>query len=332
MTKAILKSSAFLFSLLLNLPIALVQAHVISNENNLTKNNRALNFSIPQKMIFDKDRVELDAPIGDGILQSPILTAFINGQGPFHLMFDTGFAQSLISLSLAKSLKLPIMTSKTALHETPNQLVKVIEDHYLVEDLKIGDIELRDYFFVVSSGFEDDIKDLKELHVDGVLSANAFYPLVFTIDYKQEKIFLEKKSLEKSMPNVISYAKSSSVPNLKATLTFSKLKREMTQDMIVDTGCGYYIFVNSCEVPEMTLFRGKQNLTHYDYTGMEETKYFAQLYGDIKISPDHVLKSPYITFGSVHCDSGNPKGLLGRKFFEQYTVTIDPVNELIQIN
>lgn len=278
-----------------------------------------------------KNNLTVDAPIGDNGLMSPIIKIKINGHGPYNFLFDTGFSRSMISNALAEKLQLTKIDTEKVTATTPTQVVNTFQHRYLVEKLQIGDAVIRDYGMVASSGFEDDVQDLKRLKVDGVLSANAFYGLLLTLDYKNEKIHIQNGDLLQESNETIPYAHTSDVPIINIKLKFDKLKKDVEQTAIIDTGFGAYFFINACNIPEMLNFRGQENLIAYDYLGYEQTKYFAQMYGDIIISDKYIINSPYITFGKVNCELENPHGLIGRTFFEKYKVTIDQKNRLIKI-
>lgn len=286
---------------------------------------------VPAEIVIEKPSA-ITAHIGDNGLQSPILKLKINGQGPFLFLFDTGFSQSMISKRLAEKLNLPIVDSKSIKSITPNQVVDKFQHVYHVSSMNISDIVIKNYGMAGSSNFEDDAEFFEKQHIDGVLSANAFYPLMITIDYKKEKLYLEKGALNKDQIDTIPYAKVSDVPNINVKITFDKLEKKVSQNFILDTGFGSYFFVNSCNIPEMLNFTGKEDLLRYDYLGYENTKSFAKLFGNIEVTENHIIKSPYITFGTVNCELDNPFGLIGRKFFEAHKVIIDQKNSLVRIH
>lgn len=279
----------------------------------------------------NKHKVTIDAPVGDNGLLSPLIKLKINGHGPFIFMFDTGFSRSMISSALAKKLNLHHADTEKVRAVTPTQVVDTFQHVYLVDKIEVGDVVIRHYGMFASSGFEDDIQDLQKLKVDGVLSANAFYGLLLTLDYKKEKIHLEKSNLLQESKEHIHHLEKRDVPVIKAKIKFSKLKKEVEQDFLLDTGFGSYFFVNACNIPEMLKFKGQENLLSYDYLGFEQKKYFAQLFGEIALSNDYTIKSPFITFGPVNCELNNPLGLMGRTFFEKNQVTLDQVNGLAKI-
>jgi predicted aspartyl protease len=286
---------------------------------------------IPAYFELNTDKVLLDAPIGDVILQSPLIKLKMNGRGPFVFMFDTGFSTTTISQELAKTLNLHKVGKQKIKSTTPTQVVEVFQNIYVANTIEIGGVMIRDYAIVSNYNSGSEEQDFKKLKVDGVLSANAFYGLLFTLDYQNEKIHLERGDLLNKKGSLLSYAMVSDVPIIKAKIKFKNINKEVEQRFILDTGSGTYFFVNACQIPEMLNFKEKEKLISYDYLHHELKNYFVKLNGKISLSNEHEVNSPYITFGQTNCQLENPVGLIGRTFFEKNKVTIDQVNGLVKI-
>ncbi|MFO1257271.1 MAG: retropepsin-like aspartic protease [Gammaproteobacteria bacterium] len=293
--------------------------------------------AIPEQIEADGP-VTVDAPLGH-YTESPILSVHINGSGPYFFMFDTGWgAGAMISRRLAEHLKLPLAGQNSHHTITPNQIVEVFHDVYFIKELKVGKIKILNFSLNASSGFEDDLDLFKrhgigqEAGIDGVLGINAFYGFKLTIDYQREKITFQTDSLSKNDKDVLPYGSTQSVPNVDLTIHFHKLKKhsKIVQNFIIDTGNYSYIRVNACRIPEMHEFSEKEQLMSSDFLGNKMPEYFAKLYGDIEILPHYIIHSPYITFASNNCHQ-RPYGLLGRKFFEDNSIVIDPDDELVKI-
>lgn len=287
--------------------------------------------TIPEEIIIDK-KVSIDAPVGDFQILSPILSVKINGKGPYYFMFDTGWSQSMIAKRVANELHLPLVGNARAKTITPNQVVDTFHNRHFIESLTIGGMTIKNYAVESASDFEDDAQMFSSIkgRIDGVLGPSAFYGLLMTIDYKKDKIHFYKGDLNAQEKNVIPYAKHASVPNVKLTINFSKLKTSKEQTFIVDTGNYSYIYINSCSIPEMHRFTDQENLKTGDFTGNLHTDYFAKLFGNIYVYPGYAIDSPYITFSQSNC-SLPPRGLLGRKFFDKHLVTIDHDSRLVKI-
>lgn len=275
------------------------------------------------------DRVSIPAIVGDVNVQSPILKIKINGQGPFLFMFDTGFSKTMISKSLAQKLKLPITKTHLTKATTPNQVVAVFHHAHLIQNIEIGDVNIKDYEVFSSSAYEDDDQFYKNANIDGVLSASVFNGMLVTIDYKHENIHLVKGALNSKENDVIATRKDIPVPVIQGKIIFDKLKKEEKQYFMLDTGDSAYIYVNMCNIPEMKKFTNQETILNYDFYQKPFRTSLAELYGDIIFSKSVIEKNPYITFSAVNCDQS--MGRLGRKFFEKHEVTLDRVNNLVKI-
>jgi hypothetical protein len=90
---------------------------------------------IPAYFELNTDKVLLDAPIGDVILQSPLIKLKMNGRGPFVFMFDTGFSTTTISQELAKTLNLHKVGKQKIKSTTPTQVVEVFQNIYVANTI-----------------------------------------------------------------------------------------------------------------------------------------------------------------------------------------------------
>lgn len=282
------------------------------------------------KRVFIKDKVVIDAPVGYRI-QSPVVKVMINDRGPFLFMFDTGFTQTMISKELADSLGLEEVEQRANYVSTPNQVVKVFQSIYHVPKLEIGGLRLEDYAVVANSSFEDDADGLKEMKIQGVLSANAFYPLMYTIDYQNEQIIVEKSRFEKEQPDVYPLKAKGTTPMIEVKFDFDKLNKSITQPFVIDTGSNMYIHFDACQMPEFFDFMDKQQFYQYDIMQTEIASFAAPLYGRVTVTPKIIIESPIINFAKRACQMNEPHGLLGKRFFEQYKVTIDSYKRLIRM-
>lgn len=283
---------------------------------------------VPAEIVMP-DRVSIPAVIGDVYLQSPLIKVKINGQGPFIFMFDTGFTDSVISRKLAKKLDLPIVETVNRRVTTPSQVIDVFENTLYAEKIEIGDITIKDYGLSCASAYEDDLSNFENLKVDGILSASIFYGKLITLDYKKELIHVQNGDLNPEDSDVTSSIKNTSLPVIRGKIKFEKLKKEETQEFMLDTGDSAYVYVSTCNIPEMKKFKNQEILLSGDMYDKAHQTSLAELYGDIILSKTVVLKSPYITFSGLNCKQ--PLGRLGRKFFENHEVTLDKKNHLIKM-
>lgn len=276
------------------------------------------------------DQASISSPIGDYLLQSPIIKLSINGQGPYLFMFDTGASMSIISKKLADKLNLPIIKNELVQHVTPTQIVKIEQIIYLPETIEIGNILVKNYGIVASGDHHED-KRFENLRVDGLISANIFYGELLTIDYPQEKLHVQKGSLSTDDEHVLPCLKGFHIPVIEGTINFEKLKKEEKQAFIIDTGDASYIYINTCRISEMKDVKDQETFIKSDLYDKSSHMSLAQLYGDIIFSKSVILKSPYVSFSAANCEHPPYIGTLGRKFFETHEVTLDQKNGLAKI-
>lgn len=287
---------------------------------------------IPQSITLD-GTATISAPIGDVTVQSPIIKVMINNTGPYFFMLDTGFSGTLISKRVATAANLPVVDTITKTSRTPSQVITASQDIRLVKALKIGDVTLNHYGVSTATDDSPEYAVLEKQDgrgIDGILGFNAFYGLKVQLDYNKETITFSKDSLESHEAFVVPISKKSPVPIIQATIKFDKLEKRMTQDMLLDTGASNYFFINSCDMPQMQEFTGKEQIIGSDYTGLEHNTYLAQLYGSIQLSKDYHVPSPYILYAPIHCEYDRV-GLIGKKFFEKHEVIIDVDDRLVKI-
>lgn len=291
---------------------------------------------VPSEVIID-GKGEVPAPIGM-VNKSPIVKVFINQVGPFYFLLDTGSYSTLFSKHLVNRLKLPFVKSETHKIATVSQITSVKRDVHIVNEMKLGDVVLKNFAVHVKAGEGTDLEIFKrrgpvgEAGIDGLLGMNAFYGALMTIDYKNERIRFENRSLSKDDPHSLPYGIQSFIsPNISLSLNFNKLKRMVQQNFVLDTGASIYIHVNACDIPEMFKFTGIEKFEVKGVEGKKRLEYFARLHGALHIYPDYSIHAPYITFSQVNCHAKRQNGLLGHKFFQEHQVSIDIDDRLIKI-
>ena len=318
--------------LLLTCMLFSISVYADSNEEFLLYHPTLKHVPVPKAYQLNHEKVSVSAPVGE-FIQAPILHIKINGQGPYLFMFDTGFTRSIVSKRVVTALKLSESRAAKFKVITPNQVVDVFEGEYPVQTIELGDLVIKDFALFATSGFEDEVElfqNVKGKGLDGVLGANAIYGLLTTIDYNNELLHFEKKTLDPRDPNVIPFAKKGLTPNIEAKIVFTRLKKQMMQRFLLDTGSYSYIFVNSCEIPEMMDFIEREQIMTYDYLGSSTATYFAKLFGQVEVKPGYTLDSPYITFSARLCET-DTSGDFGRKFFEHHLVSINNKQGLVKI-
>ncbi len=279
---------------------------------------------IPAEVILNKKH-EITAPIGDYYM-CPIVKVMINNQGPFYFKISTADRETLITENLAKKLKLPIAKTQTIGNDAQGETINT----YMANEINVGGVILKNYGIVGSDSLEELVKRGKISHMDGVISLQAFYGYLVTVDYKAEKLIVEKSSLSEDKNN-IAYSKGFSIPVIPGKINFSKLKKEITQDFVLSTTYHPKFYIDACKIPEMLKFKNIQGLGVEDERGNATVDYFSQLHGDLIFSESLNFQSPYVFFGQLNCNAPDTTGALGSNFFEKYKVTFDQKNGLVRI-
>lgn len=275
----------------------------------------------------------IHAPLGEVTVQSPIVVATVNGHGPFYFMVDTGFATTLFSKRVVKAAQLPWTQTAQLKAATPSQMKKIHQELHLAERVVIGPLTLKNFGVYSAAKSSKEYKIFEKESgrgIDGILGINAFYGLIMTIDYKNESIEVSTKSLRKEEPHVTAISQKAGVPLIELNLVFDKLKKQQSQNFLIDTGAFPYFFINSCDIPQMRQFVGKEKIVSLDFEGVAGDSHLAQLYGRIEITKDYSIQSPYVVYGENNCKHKH-YGLLGRKFFELHKVSIDIDDFLVKI-
>jgi len=109
--------------------------------------------------------------IRDSLVVVPV---FLNGQGPFRLLLDTGATHSILSTAVADQLKIPTSSSGALITAGGSVPVTV----RVIEVVQIGPVRIGKTTIVVS-----DAEILRTLHVDGVIGADYLKLFRISIDY-----------------------------------------------------------------------------------------------------------------------------------------------------
>jgi hypothetical protein len=111
-----------------------------------------------------------------------LVEGYVNGQGPFRFLVDSGATSTVLSNDLFNSLKIPVLSTAVVscvggTGKTGTKLAKV-------EKLKVGELEISN---LPISSFDNTI--FAEL-IDGVLSTADLADFLITLDYPDRRILL----------------------------------------------------------------------------------------------------------------------------------------------
>jgi predicted aspartyl protease len=103
-----------------------------------------------------------------------VVPVFLNGQGPFRFLLDTGATNSILSTAIADQLKIPTGSSGALITAGGSVPVTV----RVVEVVQIGPVRIGKTTIAVS-----DAEILRTLHVDGIIGADYLKQFRVSIDY-----------------------------------------------------------------------------------------------------------------------------------------------------
>ena len=133
----------------------------------------------------------------DFALHVPVITAKVNGKGPFRFAFDTGFAGVLmVSEDVAKQLGLKVV-GETMAGDPSGKNGRVVRQAN-VESFDVGNAHLGDFLAGIESEHRLD-------ETDGVVGLKMFHSLLVTFDYPGKKIVIEGGKLAAGDPHVIKF-------------------------------------------------------------------------------------------------------------------------------
>jgi predicted aspartyl protease len=112
-----------------------------------------------------------------------VIPVFVNGQGPYRFLLDTGATHSIVSIAVAAQLKIPTGNSGALI--TAGGPVPVTIG--IVEVVQIGQVRICKTTIVVS-----DAEILRTLHVDGVIGADYLKQFRISIDYTHQVLSIQQ--------------------------------------------------------------------------------------------------------------------------------------------
>ena len=246
-------------------------------------------------------------------LNRPVIALFVNSQGPYSFILDTGASGNVIDKGLASRLDLKEagkveVGSPGSDKTTQAPLVNVSE------------IQVSGQSF---SNLSMVVMDLREMiPVDGVLSFKEFSEYLFTIDYPNKKILLFKGELSKDHKNVIVLSPEEEI------LTVAIEANERTWNAHLDTGSPFsfsfpFAFKDRLKFKSSPVLLSAQSQT----LGGRHQNWRAELDGCIKLA-DIIFDTPDI----ILSDRNNEYVNIGYQLLKDLKVTIDQKNKLIQFS
>jgi predicted aspartyl protease len=112
-----------------------------------------------------------------------VVPVFLNGQGPFRFLLDTGATHSILSTAVADQLRIPT-GSRGALITAGGSVPVTVR---VIEAVQIGSVRIGKTTIAVS-----DAEILRTLHVDGIIGADYLKQFRISIDYVHHVLSLQQ--------------------------------------------------------------------------------------------------------------------------------------------
>lgn len=236
----------------------------------------------------------------------PIVQVTINGDGPFHFVFDTASTQTFVSDDVAQRLRLP-RTGTTTIR-TPGTSSVLEAPKASIKELRIGDFKFFDRPVVVLP----NASLFRAIRADGVISLADFDGYVVSVDYFTKRLTIRTGVLDQegSVPLLI----HDGVPGIEAEVKGQKVF------CVLDTGSPFLVSLPS----SFATGGGRRTGTVRSVTDRIP---FMETVLDGKIKAGSmVLNNPI-----VQILRGLPYGNLGSRFFALAVVSFDVKSSLARI-
>ena len=266
-----------------------------------------------------------------------VLSAKVNGKGPFDLLLDTGAFPGAISSVVVDQLGLPTSTDSYYDVVTGRRLLR---REARVNQIEISGIAFDDVEFVVDNGVLDGMNEFAGLKVQGILGDNLLKNRILEIDYQRKALRFFKESPLPSPTNgadikdatdlqVFQMIISGPTPCPKIDV---KIKGKGVRALL-DTGYQRAILITSATTrllglePEASAGQKEQGYTAAGVNSISRAPF-----------PDVVLGSMTMQIELADFELGprkDPLALsnfdvkLGNHFLESFSLTLDYVNKRV---
>jgi hypothetical protein len=246
-------------------------------------------------------------------LNRPVIELFINQNGPYQFIFDTGAGGNIIDQDLVSDLGLK-ETGKVDIG-APGSETKSSAPQVAVSEIKVSGQSFSNISMVV-------MPLRKMIPVDGVLSFREFSEYLVNINYPEKKIILIKGELPKDQANIIKL-----IPDCEILTVPLKANGRMWSAHM-DTGSPF-----SFSFPLALKDQLKFKSPPVPLAGQSRTisgtrkNWTARLDGSIQLA-DIIYHSPEIILSERHHEYVN----IGYQLLKNLSITIDQRNGLIQFH
>jgi predicted aspartyl protease len=243
---------------------------------------------------------------------APLIEVYVDGQGPYSFVLDTGSTGIMLSRQLVVQIKPPIIPVEVFMHTSSRRFSLGKARH--IGLIKIGPAEFSDVDVCV--GKLDQISKAVSRKIDGVLGMQVFANTRLTIDYRAQQLVLERP--EKAEPFFSEDPNVLPVKLMKKGLVSVPLKiNERILWCMIDTGkeAGITLGYEYARIFPLTTPLASQPSTVMTFSGVIQT-HKSQLKGFLRLG-SHELSNPKAAF------QRGTASIVGAGVLKHYVVTID---------
>jgi predicted aspartyl protease len=242
--------------------------------------------------------------------------AFINGNGPYKVVLDTGAGVTVLDNDLVKTLNLSIVGTSEI--ESPMGEEPIVADSLQVRSIEIGDAVIKDAP-AVAMELRDTFGPLEA--PDAIVSAASFEGFLITIDYPNNVVHVREGQLPPADGRrVLDYSSTSVVPVIPLIIAGE------TVQVAIDTGAPSAFvmptdFISALPLESEPAVAGHGRTVDASFDILSST-----LRGTISIG-DIVFENPTVTFSEP---VRQPH--VGMEVLCRYAITIDRTNRRIMFD
>ena len=278
----------------------------------------------PSESIFSSDPVEIPMHRFNRL---PAIDVQVNGRGPFRMIVDTGAAGVVVKSELAKELKLksppgmPAGAAQVKIQSPGNKNISATLVH--IESLVVGGAEFRGVWTVATElPFGDDL--------DGVIGMNVFHDRLLTYDYPGNRIRLTQGALPKANGrDVLSF----STPGDSGTHPVVELQIGSERaEFTIDTGKSGWFALPYERAKRLGIEAGPVAGPKAHFVGGSRRQQLGRLSTTFRIG-QYTVDRPIVSLSEDSAGTAIGTGMvLGTKVLENFVVTFDAKNNLVQLS
>ena len=268
----------------------------------------------PEQTDLGTERTVLDFD-PDG--QSPLITARINGKGPFTFIFDTGAMGFIVHQDLAKELNLPVIGESHMGDPSNPEAIRV--DQVRMESVTVGSIVLTG---VTADSWAQPFSyghHAGGAHIRGILGLSMFADCLVTFDYEHGHLIFEKGELPPiDDKEIIAWnAGDDELPTLKLTVG------DVTLDAHIDSGSPGKIMLPDKMRKKLAFKREPVVVAHARTVNSEFVIREGTFDGQVKFG-SNVFNEPKLSFVTVLDSIGFAN--IGSSVLRKFVVSFDQKN------